>query len=274
MYSEHVNKFSNQAATKIAILNQRPIAIWIGGLMAGAYVGLGIILIMILGTEVPPEIRKLVMGATFGIALTLVIFAGAELFTGYTMYCTMGVLQKRTTIPASIKICAVVWCANLIGAVLLVTMYKLGSGQLIKSPDTVLHVVALKKMHSSAIQLFFNGILCNWLVCLAIWMAARMNSDGAKCIAIFWCLMAFIVSGFEHSVANMTVFSLALLGPTVEGISVSGAVFNLIWVTLGNAVGGSVFMGMAYWSMSHKTDVNTNASKRSEQLSHATQNGH
>jgi len=250
MYETQVNKFSEQANSKITLLAQRPTAIWIGGLLAGAYVGIGIILIMVLGTDVPPEFRKLVMGATFAIALMLVMFAGAELFTGYTMYTTFGVLNKHFTLSRAVHACTVVWLANLAGSFLLALMYKLGGGLLTDSADTALQIVTYKKMNASATQLFFNGILCNWLVCLAIWMAARMNSDAAKCIGIFWCLLGFIASGYEHSVANMTVFSLALLGPEVNGISLSGAGFNLLWVTLGNAVSGVLFVGVSYWYMS------------------------
>lgn len=254
MYEVQVETFSNHAAEKVKILEQRPIVIWIGGLLAGAYVGIGIILIMVLGTDTPPEFRKLVMGATFSIALMLVFFAGAELFTGYTMYTAFGVLKKRFTVYRAIQVCTVVWLANLVGALLLAWMYKLGGGVLTESPDTVLQLIAYKKMNASAVQLFFNGILCNWLVCLAIWMAARMKSDTTKYIAMFWCLFAFIASGYEHSVANMTVFSLALLGPDVQGIDLAGAGFNLFWVTLGNVVSGVVFMGMGYWYMSQTSD--------------------
>lgn len=261
MYKEQVDYFAAQAVRKVDILRRSPLSIAIGGLLAGAYVGLGIILIMILGTEVPVEFRKLVMGATFGIALTLVIFAGAELFTGYTMYTTMAVLRKKMTVLDAIKISLFVWLANLIGAVLLVLMYKSGNGMIVKEVDTVLQVIAYKKMNASGLHLFFNGVLCNWLVCLAIWMSARTRSDSAKCILIFWCLLAFIVSGFEHSVANMTVFSLALLGPAVEGVNLSGAAFNLFWVTLGNTAGGSILMGMSYWYMSEFADAQSAISK-------------
>ncbi|MEZ8801221.1 formate/nitrite transporter family protein [Vibrio splendidus] len=255
MYDAQVEKFSSQAAEKLNVFAQRPAAIWVGGMLAGAYVGIGIILIMMLGNDVPPEFRTLVMGATFAIALMLVMFAGAELFTGYTMYTTFGVLRKRMTISSAVRLCAAIWLGNLLRAVLLALMYKLGGGVLTKSADTVLQLIAHKKMNASAVQLFFNGVLCNWLVCLAIWMAARMNSDAAKCVGIFWCLFGFIASGYEHSVANMTVFSLALVGPEVEGINFVGAGFNLLWVTLGNTVSGVLFVGMSYWYMSKPVDV-------------------
>jgi nitrite transporter NirC len=78
-------------------------------------------------------------------------------------------------------------------------------------------------------------------------MAARMTSDTAKCIAIFWCLFCFIASGYEHSVANMTLFSIALLMPHPPAVSIGGMGYNLLWVTLGNIVSGAVVMGAGYW---------------------------
>ena len=102
-------------------------------------------------------------------------------------------------------------------------------------------------MELPASALFARGILCNWLVCLALWMAMRVSSESAKCIVIAWCLLAFIAAGFEHSVANMTVHLLALFGPSNDAVSLFGAAHNLLWVTLGNVVGGSVFVGLAYW---------------------------
>jgi nitrite transporter NirC len=98
--------------------------------------------------------------------------------------------------------------------------------------------------------LFARGILCNWLVCLAIWTSARMTSDSAKCIVIFWCLYAFIASGFEHSIANMTLFSIALLAPHPPTVTLGGMGWNLLWVTLGNIVSGAGIMGVGYWAAS------------------------
>src|ERR1051326_1253573 len=85
-----------------------------------------------------------------------------------------------------------------------------------------------------ALELFARAILCNWLVCLAIWTSARMTNDTAKCIVIFWCLYAFIASGFEHSIANMTLFAIALLAPHPASVTLAGMGWNLLWVSLGN----------------------------------------
>ena len=108
------------------------------------------------------------------------------------------------------------------------------------------------KMSAPGTALFARAILCNWLVCLALWMAARVNSDSAKCIVIFWCLLAFIASGYEHSVANMTLLGLALAGNHPEAVSLTGFAWNLAWVTAGNAVGGAIFVAGAYWMGSPK----------------------
>ena len=86
-------------------------------------------------------------------------------------------------------------------------------------------------MTAPATEVFVRAILCNWLVCLAIWGSARTDNDAAKCIIIFWCLFAFIAAGFEHSVANMTVFAVSLFSEHPEGVSVAGAAHNLIWAT-------------------------------------------
>jgi nitrite transporter NirC len=123
------------------------------------------------------------------------------------------------------------------------------------SKSGFLLTVAAAKMNAPAIALFARAVLCNWLVCLALWMSGRMTSDSGKCIAIFWCLFAFIGSGFEHSVANMTVLSIALLSDHPDTITVGGMVYNLVWVTLGNIVSGAVIMGVGYWAMSRPTTV-------------------
>lgn len=200
MYNETIEGFAKLADRKIAALRKSPSAFFISAMLAGAYVGMGIILIFILGGQAPIEVRKLVMGATFGIALTLVVIAGAELFTGHTMFMA---LRRYSGIGSLGDIAAswsMTWVGNLVGALVLVGLFAAGGGGgILNSPETLLMQVANIKMNDSASALFARAILCNWLVCLAIWMAARVNSDSAKCIVIFWCLLAFIGSGFEHS---------------------------------------------------------------------------
>ena len=188
------------------------------------------------------------MGASFGIALTLVIFAGSDLFTGHTMFMTLGALRRRISLTDLSSSWAMTWLGNLAGAALLAVIFVVGGGgAMLHSKSQFLMTVATAKMNAPAIELFARAILCNWLVCLALWMAARMTNDTAKCVAIFWCLFAFIASGFEHSVANMTLLTIALLGNHPDTVNYAGLAHNLTWVTLGNIVSGALFMGAGYW---------------------------
>jgi len=106
---------------------------------------------------------------------------------------------------------------------------------------------AAAKMHLDFGTAFARGILANWLVSLAVWGAGRTKSDPAKLVIIFWCLFAFIGAGFEHSIANMTLLALALFQPHADAGTWLGYVQNLVPVTLGNIVGGAIFVGGAYW---------------------------
>ncbi|MCZ4059974.1 nitrite transporter NirC [Pantoea sp. LMR881] len=246
MFTETLNKSADNAARIVRTAQQSPLAFWISSAMAGAYVGLAIILIFTLGNLADPALRPLVMGATFGIALTLVIIAGSELFTGHTMFLTIGV--KAGTISQGQMWCILpqTWLGNLVGSVAVALIYYFAAGALLPNGDALIHGAALAKTTQPATALFFKGALCNWLVCLAIWMALRTEGS-AKFIAIWWCLLAFIASGYEHSIANMTVFALSWFGEHNSHLTLSGIGHNLLWVTLGNMLSGMVFMGLGYW---------------------------
>ena len=248
MYAETIEGFSKIAEKKLAAMRRAPAGFFVASMLAGAYVGLGIILIFTLGSQVPADLQKLVMGATFGIALTLVVIAGAELFTGHTMFMSLRYFLGRGSAGDVAASWTITWVGNLAGCLALVALFAAGGGGgLLASPDTLVMKVAALKMNAPAVSLVARAILCNWLVCLALWMSARVDSDAAKCIVIFWCLLAFIASGFEHSVANMTLLGLALAGNHPDTVSIAGFAWNLGWVTLGNVIGGAVFVGGAYY---------------------------
>jgi nitrite transporter NirC len=248
MYEQTIEGFSKLADKKVALLKRTPVGFFVASMLAGAYVGMGIILIFTLGSQVPPDLQKLVMGATFGIALTLVVIAGAELFTGHTMFMVLRAFSGKGSVADIGATWTMTWVGNLVGALALVALFAAGGGGgLLSAPDTLVMKVAALKMNAPAVSLVARAILCNWLVCLAIWMSARVDSDAAKCIVIFWCLLAFIACGFEHSVANMTLLGLALAGNHPETVSLSGFAWNLGWVTLGNVIGGAVFVAGAYY---------------------------
>ena len=248
MFAKSIDNLADFAAARAAVAKDHPAPFLVSSMMAGAYIGLGIILIFGLGQTVDPNYRPLVMGGCFGIALTLVVMAGCDLFTGLNMFGTLGLLRRKISGADVARLWIYSWVGNLLGAAFLAVIFKLGGGGIIlKDGSDLIFKVAAAKMSASPVELVARAMLCNWLVCLALWCASRTTSDAAKCIVIFWCLFAFIASGFEHSVANMTVFAVALLGHHPATVTVGGMAYNLAWVSLGNIISGSLFMGVAYW---------------------------
>jgi len=253
MFLETVDQFAKTAVAKAAYLRRSPGGFFISSMLAGAYVGLGIILIFSVGSNLDPGVRPLAMGASFAVALTLVIFAGSDLFTGHTMFMSLGWLQRKIGARDLAASWGMTWVGNLAGCLVLGALFVAGGGGIVLAAQShLMMTVAAAKMNAPALELFARGILCNWLVCLAIWTSQRMTNDTAKCIAIFWCLYAFIASGFEHSIANMTIFAIALFAPHPDTVTWAGMGWNLLWVSLGNIVSGAGIVGLGYWAASRE----------------------
>ena len=264
MHKVDLERVVEIAKKKVEYHQSSPLGYVILSILAGVYLGFGITLIFSVGAPFAAEgsaAVKLIMGASFGVALTLVIFAGSELFTGNNMVCTIGALSKGISWTQLSQIFVWSFLGNLVGS-LGISWVVAQSGVLGHAPQVdLLMKVAGMKMSLPAWELFLRGILCNWLVCLAVWMAMRTTNESAKIMLIFWCLFAFVGSGFEHSIANQSVLGIALFLPHGADISWVGLVWNQVWVVLGNVVGGAVFMGGAYWLTSplssHATELSS-----------------
>lgn len=247
MYEELVQNIANVAVAKDNLLKKGLAKYLVLSLFAGLYVGLGIILIFTIGGVVGDSpYKRVIMGASFGIALSLVLMAGSELFTGNNMIMTVGSLEKKVSWLTTLKIWVYSYIGNFAGSILaawLFFMAGLGNGPV---GEFIVKTTELK-MNAPFMELFFKGILCNILVCLAVLTFIKLKEETAKLIMVFWCLFAFITSGFEHSIANMTLFSIGLMLPHPESVSLLGLMNNLIPVTLGNMVGGAVVLGFGYW---------------------------
>jgi len=249
MAKETINVVAAAARAKADLLARSPLSYLVLAMLAGAYIGFGIILIFSIGAPLAAAgsaAVKVVMGASFGIALSLVIFAGSELFTGNNMVMTVGSLTGDVSWSRTLAVWAASWVGNLAGSLLL-AYAAVQTGLLAKAPlKDFLTTAALAKVNAPFGELFFRGLLCNTLVCLAVWTGLRTKDDTAKLGMIFWCLFAFIGAGFEHSVANMTLLGMNLLGAHDPRITWAGFFHNLVPVTLGNIVGGAVIVGAAY----------------------------
>ncbi len=253
MHAADHEKLSGLAKKKFGFLDTSLGGYLILSAMAGIYLGFGIALIFSLGGPLAAAgspIVKLVMGASFGIALILVIFAGSELFTGNNMVGVIGGLSHSVTWNQVLQINFWSWFGNLVGSLALAWLV-VQSGVFAKGPTAeMIQKVAGVKMSLGPWELFVRGILCNWLICLAVWMSARTASDTAKIMLIFWCLFAFIGIGFEHSIANQSFLGMALFMPHEEAVSWGGFWYNQLFVVLGNIVGGGLFVGGLYWMVS------------------------
>ncbi|HEY7060590.1 MAG TPA: formate/nitrite transporter family protein [Chloroflexota bacterium] len=250
MVQDTVETVAAAAVKKLELLSGSLPRYLILSALTGAYVGLGIALIFAIGAPLAAAnspFTKVVMGASFGVALTLVIFAGSELFTGNAMVMTVGALTGRAGWLQLASLWGWSYVGNLVGSLALALLLA-HSGALGGDPQRgFIETIATGKMNLSFEAAFVRGILANWLVCLAVWCSLRTTSDVAKLGLIFWCLFAFIGAGFEHSIANMTLLALALFQPHGDAISWGGYVANLIPVTLGNVLGGALFVGGLYW---------------------------
>jgi nitrite transporter len=250
VFAEEINKITGVAEKKIQYMQRSPLGYVLLSALAGIYLGFGIVLIFSVGGPIAAgggaAYLKLIMGACFGIALSLVIFAGSELFTGNNMVFAVGQLSKKVGVRSILILFALCFLGNLLGSAFLGWLVVKG-GSLTGDAQALILKVAAVKMNLDATDAFLRGILCNWLVCLAVWVSLRTQSDTAKLIMIFWCLFAFIASGFEHSIANQSLLSMAMFLPHGPEVSLVGFIHNQIFVTAGNMVGGGVMVGTVYW---------------------------
>ncbi|WP_141433587.1 formate/nitrite transporter family protein [Bacillus sp. 03113] len=237
----------NYALKKKAILDGSKLQYLTRAALSGVYIGFGIMISYRIAEpffEVHSPATYLMTGLFFGIALLLIMYGGGELFTGNTMAFTISTLKGATTWKDTFRNWIACYSGNFIGAIFFATMIMLTG--LYGSPEKTKWLMesASLKMNAPTYQVFFRAILCNWLVCLAIWIPMNVKGDGSKIASMMLLVFGFVVSGYEHSIANLVLFSLALVVPHPETISVTQAIANIIPVTFGNIIGGAVFVGV------------------------------
>jgi formate transporter len=240
------------------------LTVFVLGILAGSYIGFGGLLSTTVTFDTASKLgigfTKILGGAAFSVGLMLVVIAGAELFTGNNLMVS-SVMTREITFSTMMKRWGIVFLANFIGSILVAVLFYFSG--LWKTGDGALGAAAVKvafnKVNLSFGEALWRGIGCNWLVCLAVWMALAARQIIGKIFAIFFPIMAFVAIGFEHSVANMYfiptgIFLINGAGITnVPGVDphalgwVSFLWKNLLPVTIGNIIGGGLFVGMSYW---------------------------
>ena len=215
--------------------------------MAGVFIALGALFytLVVADSAFGAGPTRMLGGIAFSLGLVLVVIAGAELFTGNALMAVAWA-DGKISIWSVMRNWGIVYFGNFIGALLIAICVVLAGVMVSGALTDKVADIALAKLQLSPMQAFFRGILCNILVCLAVWMAFAARTVIGKVAVIILPISAFVGVGFEHSVANMYVLPIAMLGGFVE-LNLSGLFWNLVFVTAGNIVGGVVMVALPYW---------------------------
>jgi len=250
MYKDDFSIAATAAKTKIEYFNKNPGGYFISSMLAGVFIGIGVFLSFTIGSLLDGQPHaRIAMGVPFCIALSLVIIAGAELFTGSNFIMSTGLFSKTVSLSRTLKLWIFCYIGNWLGSII-ISLVFLGTGLESGPLGTFINTVAAEKTTLAFVPLFFRAILCNMLVCLAVWSSFRCKSESGKLIIIFWCMFAFVTTGFEHCVANMTLLTISLIN---NGIGIGLYFYNILTATLGNMFGGILFVALPYYLITRKS---------------------
>lgn len=252
MFKDEFQTVCNAGKNKLNLLNNNPAGYFVSAILAGIFVAIGAFVCYSTGallnaTNSPST--KIIMAAVFPIALSLVIVAGSELVTGNVFILTSSALSKTITWGENCKMLIISYIGNFFGIIIAVAVFQL-SGAANGAIGEMFVNSSIMKVAYSPLELIMRGILCNTLVCLAVWCSFRLKSEAAKLIIIFWCVFAFMICGTEHSVANMGILAVGLLNTGQEALTIGGYFYNLALSTLGNIIGGAIFVALPYYLIS------------------------
>jgi formate/nitrite transporter len=240
-----------------------PLRVFALALLAGAFIALGAMFYTLVtydSTGFPAGVMRLLGGLVFSLGLILVIVAGAELFTGNNLI-VMAYVDGKVSLSQLLSNWLIVFTGNFLGALGIVFLVSV-SGHWHIGSDALAHkalLIANSKVNLAWLEAFSRGVLCNILVCLAVWLCFAGRTVVDKILAIIFPVSAFVAMGFEHCVANMFFIPAGLIIKQMGLLEISSALnldnlttiqfitSNLIPVTLGNIIGGSVFVGLFYW---------------------------
>ena len=241
----YVDKAAAAGAHKVRLLEDDPSRYLLRSLGAG----MGLTLVVFVFWVLMHNLRDLPFGreiaaAFFGVGLTIIVFTNMELFTSNNMYLTVSSAEGRTSFKQTLLLWVACYFGNLAGAIFVAALL-LGAGSLGQLPaDHALFTGAAHKVHQAGSVIFIKGILANWIVCLAVRMALRCNEEVAKIMILILVVFIFVYLGFEHSIANMGTFSMAMMGG--GSLTIAEALHNLLYSTAGNLVGGIVLVGLPF----------------------------
>ncbi|MCH5292993.1 MAG: formate/nitrite transporter family protein [Treponema sp.] len=236
---------------------QRLWKLFLLGLFAGAYIAMGALASQIASCGIEePATARLLSALVFPIGLVMITIAGGELFTGNCLII-ISVLSKNTYLTAMLRSLVVVFLGNFVGSVLVAAFVNLGHVLSLYDGALALSAVntATAKVSLSFGDAIIKGTLCNFMVCIAVWISMAADDIMGKVIGLYLPVFLFVLCGFEHSIANMYFVPSGIFAQHMYGIPSEplhwGSFFlrNLLPVTLGNIIGGSFLVGLGYWAI-------------------------
>lgn len=249
MFRDEFQAVCNAGVTKSNLLKKNPLGYFISSMVAGMFISFGGFIAFILGQAMDGNGVaagvKLIQSAAFAAALSLVVMAGAELFTGNNFVMTAAALRKKVTWADTAKLWCVCWIGNLIGSLICVVAFQLSGIPTAGEGAIAAYFIKISagKVGLTPVALLVRAIFCNILVCLAVWCGIKMKSESGKLIMIFWCIMVFMVCGFEHSIADMSIVGIGVMN---GGITVGQYIYTVVLATIGNMIGGAFFVAVPY----------------------------
>ena len=242
-----VNAVAAAGAAKLEFCRAQPVRYLSRAAMAGAFIMVGSLISTLSAawfyTDYP-GVAKLLGASTFSAALILIVLLGGELFTGTNFVMGVSLYENKVSFLGALRIWVFCYVGNFIGIFLLALLVA-GSGASGPMLSAYLALTVPAKLSGSWYALLLKGVMCNFLVCVGVFAGFKLKSETGKCIAIIAVITTFVLAGFEHSVANMATFSLYAL--LVPGADFAGIAWNMVWVTLGNIIGGAVLLGLPVW---------------------------
>lgn len=259
--SQQIAEMAVEAGVKKAAM--RPAHTLILGFLGGAFISLGFLLYIRVVADLPHEwgtFSSLIGGAVFPVGLMLIIIAGGELLTGNMMALPLAVMAKRATFKQLGRNWLLVLVSNFIGSIFVAYFF----GHVVGMTETGAFLtktiaVAGAKIDQAFWPTLISAVGCNWLVCLGIWLAFGADDIGGKILAIWFPIMAFVAIGFQHVVANMFIIPAAIFAGSFTWADYAA---NFVPVAIGNAIGGGVFVALAYW-MVHKDSLQSSMRAKS-----------
>lgn len=252
MFKDEFQAVCNAGRAKLDLLKNNPVGYFFSAMLAGMFVAIGAFACFAAAAPLKAadsSATKLVMAAVFAVALSLVIAAGSELFTGNCFVLTAASFGKTISWGANAHVSLMSYIGNFVGTIISVAVFQL-SGTASGAVGELFTSSTATKMAYQPVELIMRGIFCNVMVCLGVWCAIKLKNEAAKLIMAFWCIFAFMICGFEHSVANMGILAVGLLNAGGEAVSIGGYFYNLLFSTIGNIIGGAIFVALPYYMIS------------------------